>query len=334
MSPRSTEMIAITGAGAVSPAGWGVEPLLAAIRAGMPLPSEAFGKPDTDPPRCLRRPVPKPSIKLPFLRNPRLRRTSPVGRYLAAAAVEALGGERRNEIGRLAVVVSSYTGSVNYSRRFYGEVLDDPATASPIVFPETVFNAPASHLSALLESDEVNYTLVGDESQHIAALELAARWLIDDEVDAVLVAAAEESDWLTAEALALFDSHPVVGEGAAALLLERSNSAPVEIERITDCHTITAQRPRSAALQLMRGQLGDIEGATLFEGINEGDLWADSTCEKFKPREVLGEGFGVSAAWSSVAAYAAIKAGHCRRAVISGTGMNQACAGVIFKVNT
>ncbi len=55
-----------------------------------------------------------------------------------------------------------------YSRRFYEEVLRDPATASPLIFPETVFNAPASHLAAFLGTTAINYTLVGDEGTFLA----------------------------------------------------------------------------------------------------------------------------------------------------------------------
>lgn len=334
MSRDDGQRVAITGAGAVSPAGWGLAPLLAAVEAGQPLPSQPFGVPNSElPPRCRRRTVPKPSAKLPFLRDPRLRRTSPAGRFLAAAAIEAMG-DRRAAIDRLAVIVSSYTGSINYSNRFYGEVLADPATASPILFPETVFNAPASHLSALFGSDEINYTLVGDGSQHIAALELASRWLLDGVADAVLVAAAEECDWLSAEALALFGSDPVVGEGAAALLLERSTAPEIEVERITDLHSITRLRPRAQALRAMREQVRDLTTGTLFESVNEGNLWQDWSGDRVRIRDICGEGFAVSAAWSSVAAYAALQSGKTERAVVSGAGINQACAAAAFIKNT
>ena len=70
------------------------------------------------------------------------------------------------------------SGSVNYSRRFYDETLKDPATASPLVFPETVFNAPASHLAALLGTTAINYTLVGDPGTFLQGIALAADWLL------------------------------------------------------------------------------------------------------------------------------------------------------------
>ena len=71
----------------------------------------------------------------------RRRRARSVGRRCRSVQSGAL---------RLGIVACTMAGSVAYSRRFYEEVLREPATASPLVFPETVFNAPASHLAAYL----------------------------------------------------------------------------------------------------------------------------------------------------------------------------------------
>lgn len=286
--------LAITGSGAVSPAGWGLSALIEG--------SVAAPQPFEGAPNCLRRVVPKPEEKLPFLRHPRLRRGSPVARYLASAATEALG-ERRPE--RLAVMVSCYTGSVNYSSRFYSEVLAEPATASPILFPETVFNAPSSHLSALFGSGIVNHTLVGDESAFVTALDIAARWLVDDEADAVLVAAAEESDPLTAEALALGEDTPIVGEGAGALLIERSAERGVEIVEISEPITFTHSQSKAEA----SAKLGD----------------ADPGHDPDRIVERFGDCFGATPALAVVESAAALvrSGGSARIPII---GKNQAAA--------
>jgi 3-oxoacyl-(acyl-carrier-protein) synthase len=114
---------------------------------------------------------------------------------------------------------------VQYSRRFYAEVLQDPKTASPILFPETVFNAPSSHLSALLASPAANYTLVGDYHCFTDGLDLARFWLITGRAEEVLLVAAEELDWLSAEAIQLLDPTTPLTEGAVALLLGKSHKA-------------------------------------------------------------------------------------------------------------
>src|SRR4029079_15259432 len=120
----------------------------------------------------------------------RLRRSSPISHFVVGAALEALGTDAPAVSAgplRLGIVLWGMSGCVNYSRRFYDEVLKDPATAIPLVFPETVFNAPASHLAALLGTTAVNYTLVGDPGTFLQGLALAADWLSAKRVDGCLV---------------------------------------------------------------------------------------------------------------------------------------------------
>src|SRR5438034_9986005 len=220
----STENISVHGIGAVSPAGWGVLPLRETLAKGEPMPVKELARPGWS--RSLRiRPVPPPSPRPNFLAHARLRRTSPITQYAVAAALEALGEDAARVSGgslRLGIVFCVMTGCVNFSRRFYDETLKDPVTASPLVFPETVFNAPASHLAALLGTTAINYTLVGDPGAFLHGLALAGDWLLSGRADGCLVVGAEEKDWLTADAYRLFARRIVLSEGAGALYLRRS----------------------------------------------------------------------------------------------------------------
>ena len=123
------------------------------------------------------------------------------------------------------------TGCVNYSRRFYDETLNDPATASPLVFPETVFNAPASHLAAMLGTTAINYTLVGDPGTFLQGLALAADWLQEARVDGCLVIGAEEVDWLTADAYRLFATKVILSEGAGAVYVRLWDRPSLSLSR-------------------------------------------------------------------------------------------------------
>src|SRR5438034_9501773 len=234
----STETIFVHGIGAVSPAGWGVLPLREALAKGEPLPVKELARPGWT--RSLRvRPVPPPSPHPSFLAHARLRRTSPITQYAVAAALEALGGDAaRVSSGslRLGMVFCVMTGCVNYSRRFYDETLKDPATASPLIFPETVFNAPSSHLASLLGTTAINYTLVGDPGTVLQGVALAADWLLSDRIDGCLVVGAEEMDWLTAEAVGLFAHSAQISDGAGALYLRRDagQNPGVELREVTD----------------------------------------------------------------------------------------------------
>src|SRR5260370_31286111 len=97
--------------------------------------------------------------------HPRLRRSGTLSLMGAAAAYDALadaGFQPEVQLGaRCAVVYAICSGGVNYTRRFFHElVTQSPNAVSPMLFPATVYNAPASHLAALLKLDAQSYTLL------------------------------------------------------------------------------------------------------------------------------------------------------------------------------
>jgi 3-oxoacyl-(acyl-carrier-protein) synthase len=132
---------------------------------------------------------------------------------------------------------------VNYSRRFYHELVTQGANAaSPMLFPETVFNAPASHLAALLKLDGQSYTLVGDSAVGLSAIHFAAQLLThQSELELCVVVGTEEVDWILADAFNSWRmatrnsdfevfgklSGTILGEGAAAVVLGRNNGIPL-----------------------------------------------------------------------------------------------------------
>jgi 3-oxoacyl-(acyl-carrier-protein) synthase len=248
--------IAVSGFGAVSPAGWGLGALRAALAHGKPVPPRAVARPGWTRPLwvCEVPPVQQPP---PFLAHRRLRRASPLTHYVCAAGLEALeaGGANANpSSGRLGLIVCLLCGAVRYSNRFFEETLLDPATASPVLFPETVFNAPASHLTAVLGREPLCCTLIGEPGTFLQAVALGAEWLDDGLVDGCLVIGAEETNWLLADVLWHFDHGAVLAGGAGALYLTRL-SAPtrgVELSMVTDPLLYSTGRSRAAAALAMR----------------------------------------------------------------------------------
>jgi hypothetical protein len=333
--------IFISGYGAVSPAGWGAAAMMEALKRGGKLGASQ-----------LERSAGGVSICTPVLRVPsegattpkfaRLRRTSPISKFAAAAAAEAVGEARlaaavSGEL-RIGVIFTLTNGCVNYSNRFFAEALADPAFASPILFPETVFNAPSSHLSAMLGSAAPNDTLIGDSAGFFTGLDLAAEWLVRGEVDGCLVVCAEEIDWLSAEGLRLYARGAIASEGAAALYLQRAES-PVRLLRLPDPVSLAA-RSRVAAAAMVRNRLGSVDdGKTLLidgrSGVTRFDApetaaWADWAGPRWSPRTILGDGMGVSAGLQAVAAVAALSIGRWQTAVVASTGANQQAAGAVF----
>ena len=329
--------IFIAGLGAVSPAGWNVAALRDALAKGTLLPHQELLRPGLEQPLRVMR-VPSPDPRPPFLTHARLRRTSPITQFAVAAALEALGPRESGTTNRVGVIVCVFSGCVNYSRRFYDETLKDPQTASPLVFPETVFNAPASHISAYLGSSAINYTLVGDTGTFLTGLATAAHWLLDGKIDECLVVGTEEIDWLTSDAVRLFDRTKYLSEGAGAVLLKRTGA--VRLTAITDEH-VYHSAGKEEALQKMKDELQGVpEFALLSEStssasglsIEEAELWKTWTGSRISPKRVLGEGLMASAAWQVVAAADALSNRTATDALISIAGFHQHAIGAHLSV--
>ncbi len=333
--------IAISGHGAVSPAGWGVAAMMQALLAG-----------DKIAPTTLERLSGETPVRMPVLRVPadgttapkfaRLRRTSPISKFAAAAVAEALGDARLAEIAagnlRVGVIFTLTNGCVNYSNRFYGEALAAPALASPILFPETVFNAPSSHLSALLGSTAPNDTLIADSTGFFSGIDLSVEWLERGDVDGCVVVSAEEIDWLSAEGLRHYSPRYLPSEGAAAIYLEPA-AGPVKVLRLPDPVAFSTNSRQQAAAKIRKQLAASDDGQTLLvdgrAGISRYDApetlaWADWIGPRWSPRMVLGEGMGVSAGLQIVAAVAALAHGKFQKAVVTATGANQQAAGILL----
>lgn len=337
--------ITIAGLGAVSAAGWGVPALCQALESAASLPLEHLPRPGPDktPVLPIRR-VPKPTDRPAFLAHPRLRRSSPISQFAAAAALEALGslGADPDKTRRTGVIFTLLNGCVNYSGRFFGEVLQEPSTASPILFPETVFNAPASHLATLLGFNAPAFTLIGDSAQFIPGVELAVQWLLDGVVDACLVVGAEEVDPLTAEALHVLAPGAVLTEGAGALLLERDGPGPgiSEIAGPFPINGPSSRESRTAAAISLRQSLPALTPDTLLlddaTGCPRSDApgltaWHDFTGPRISLRRILGEAPGASTALQCVLAAAAVQTGRTKSAVVSAIGADQQAAALVLE---
>jgi hypothetical protein len=258
--------------------------------------------------------------------------------------LEALGADAprvQNGELRLGIVVCLMSGCVTYSRRFYEEVLNDPSVASPLLFPETVFNAPGSHLAAYLNSNAISYTLAGDDSSFLEGLAVGAGWLLNNQADGCLVVGAEEADWLVADAIRLFDRRGVQGAGAGAIYLRRTEPVgpAVELARITDAFASNSSQSQASAARGIRAQLPPCNARELLclgtQGIHRRDVdeeaaWQDWTGARLTTKQILGEAFTASAAWQCVAACDAVGRGEFNAANVSVVGANQQAIGARF----
>jgi 3-oxoacyl-(acyl-carrier-protein) synthase len=316
--------LAIAGMGWVTPLGNGVDPvwdrLLHGDEASATAISEQFGDRSYSAFRI-------PESTLSGLAHPRLRRASVISRFAVAAGLEALqaGGLKvdSENAQRIALIFAISNGGVIYTKRFYRDVIEMGAqAASPLLFPETVFNAPASHLAAILGVTGITYTVVGDGAVGLLAIKMAEDVMTDESLDYCLVVGTEEVDWLLCDAYRrwrLLRAAPpiepfgkekrgmILSEGAGAILLARDG--PITIER---AHPGGSYRKREEAeeivMQMLRA-LGQTEIDFVISSANGTfiDQAEQRALEQVLPdaiaytaKPALGESVGASGLWQVI----------------------------------
>jgi hypothetical protein len=319
-----------------------VEALREALAKNDPLPTLPLTRPGWQKSLKMRT-VPNPAVRPSFLVHPRMRRTSPITHYMAAAALDAIKSIRNNNGAhpRIGLIVCLQSGCVQFSFRFFEETLKDAATASPLLFPETVFAALASHVAALLENTPLVCTLSGDPSSYAQGMAMGCDWLFDGQVDACVIMGAEEINWLLADALWHFNHRAVISGGAGVICLSLNPewSLGVELELITDAHSCSALVSRTLAAKKMRAEMPpESRAEVLCDGLNnhpridaaEACAWADWSGPRISPKLVLGEGLMAAAAWQCVTACDLIASGKFMAANVSLAGASQQAIGVRF----
>ena len=333
--------LAIAGMGWVTPLGNGVdavwERLLRGDESAATTISEQFGDKSY---RAFR----VPDSALTGLAHPRLRRASVISRFAAAAGLEALqaaGITVDSQNGqRIALVFAISNGGVIYTKRFYRDVVDAGAeSASPLLFPETVFNAPASHLAAILGVTGVTYTVVGDGAVGLLAIRMAEDVMTDKSLDYCLVVGTEEIDWLLCDAYRrwrLLRSAPpiepfskrkrgmILSEGAGAIVLERPSrrrAAEAEGTSITieHAHPGGCYGKRGEAVEILKRMLRDLNpteadfvissanGTFIDEAEQQAleQVIPDAIAYTAKP--ALGESVGASGLWQVILGVQALR---------------------------
>jgi 3-oxoacyl-(acyl-carrier-protein) synthase len=268
--------------------------------------------------------------------HPRLRRASVISRFAAAAGFEALKRAHVNvdekTAERIALVFAISNGGVIYTKRFYRAIVESGAqTASPLLFPETVFNAPASHLAAILGVTGAVYTLVGDAAVGLLAIKMAEDVLAHSAFDYCLVVGAEEVDWLLCDAyrrwrllrfeppVEPFRLRPrgtILSEGAGAVLLAREGA--LMIERVDPGGHYPK---RTEAPQILKRILRDLNETEIDFVVSSANGTFVDEAERaalaqvipdalvYTHKPALGESVGAAAIWQTIIAAMALRHG-------------------------
>jgi 3-oxoacyl-(acyl-carrier-protein) synthase len=259
--------------------------------------------------------------------HPRLRRSSAISRFAVVAGLAALKDAKleldAEKAARTALIFAVSNGGVIYTKRFYHEIVESGAqAASPLLFPETVFNAPASHLAAILGISGASYTLVGDGAVGILALKMAEDLMANEALDRCLVVGAEEADWLLCDAyhkwrllrsappLEPFAQPPrgmILSEGAGAVLLDRNSL--VQLEKIAAGTNFQRQSEAGNSLEQVLAELCDSEVNLLIASANGTFIDAAERAaavrncpdaEVYAVKRALGESVGASSFWQTI----------------------------------
>ncbi len=176
------------------------------------------------------------------------RRMSRISRMAVGASVEALNDSGlipdTTDSEKIAVVMGTAYGSSSHVEDFYVSLLKDgPRGAQPFLFPETVPNAPASHVAIFHGITGPNSTFCQNEISAENAILYARNLLLQKVVDVALAGGVDE---LSAMQYSCYDAlgalnkirvkngepikpEPggglVLGEGAGMLVMERFDSA-------------------------------------------------------------------------------------------------------------
>jgi hypothetical protein len=297
----------IAGTGWVTPLGCEAGDVWAKVRAGETARFEEVAPPWGGRPIGVARVTEPPPDAL--ARHPRLRRASGISLFGATAARAALEETGRAADAECGLVFAVSSGGVIYTRRFFEGILNGgPQGASPLLFPETVYNAAASHVAAVLGIEGPSCTVVGDFSVGLTALDTAAGWIRAGRVERCLVVASEEFDPVVAEAYRSWGLGLSFGEGAAAVLLASEGRS-----RLAVASGFPYFR-RSEAEEALRGACGAVGTAsravvgangTPFDRLEDRALAAvGGVGERVVLKRALGEAPGASALMAVVAAEA------------------------------
>jgi 3-oxoacyl-(acyl-carrier-protein) synthase len=325
--------LCLAGLGWVTPLGSTLEEVWAKLLAGASAQTGTLGD-SLGKKSCSVFQVPREGVA-EAAKHPRLRRSSAISRFAVVAGLAALrdAGVEPNEqnAARTALVFAISNGGVIYTKRFFHEIVKSGAqAASPLLFPETVFNAPASHLAAVLAITGASYTLVGDGAVGILALKMAEDLMANPELDQCLVVGAEEADWLLCDAYRrwrLMRAEPpiepfarpakgmVLSEGAGAVVVAREGG--VSLERVHPGRNFSRQRELVRQLDWicreMKGGGAPDVGIASANGtfIDEAERAAYAShfpgAALYTPKPALGESVAAGGIWQTICAAQALR---------------------------
>jgi len=242
------DRICITGIGVVSPIGIGKEEFLASLRNGRS-GIEVINAFDTHFSRSKKSGMVQSFYPKDFIPAGKIRRLDRASQFAIAASKLALADAQfsitQGNSTRVGIVLGSGFCGLSSSEEFHrSQVLKGFLDLNPMLFPNTVPNAPSSHVSIELGIQGVNCTMVQSYCTAEAAILFACEQLRKGKTDLILTGGVDElSEFLfrgfsELRLLATDQGHGekscpydrmrnglVLGEGAGILVIENEEHA-------------------------------------------------------------------------------------------------------------
>jgi 3-oxoacyl-[acyl-carrier-protein] synthase II len=286
-------LLAITGAGVLSPAGVGLERLAAEISGGRGTESRTHSARALYPealPNGFFNAIADFDVSQFLGRKgtAALERQSALSVVVCGQALQDSGlcvdDDNRDRVG---VAIGTTWGSLKSTSDFVKESLlaDRPYLVTPTRFPNTVMNCAAGQSAIRYGLRGINATLAGSQLAFLNALEFSANALRCGHADTMLTGAVEEFTPHTA--WAVHASQPegkptVIGEGAASFVIESFDTASassrhIDIEVLS---VITGFCPcRGKTERLSAGLEGCIRKALTKAKLSASEVTCIATCE-------------------------------------------------------
>jgi len=191
-----TNRICITGVGVVSSIGIGKEEFLSSLKAGKS-GIEEIKEFDTHFSHSKKGGVIRTFHPKDFIHPSKIRRLDRASQFAIAASKLALSDARfkitHENSSRVGIVLGSGFCGLSSSEEFHrGQVLKEYFDLNPILFPNTVPNAPSSHTSIELGIQGVNATLVQSFCTAEVAIAFACDQIRSGRADFILTGGVDE----------------------------------------------------------------------------------------------------------------------------------------------
>ncbi|MBI5026559.1 MAG: beta-ketoacyl synthase chain length factor [Nitrospirae bacterium] len=160
-----------------------------------------------------------------YINDRRFRRAAEISKYALVAAKLAIEDTGNTVNGEKAAMVMGIThGALNYTQEFHRAIIKNDIDAiSPILFSDSVFNAPAGNASICFGIKGPVHTIVGGSDVTIKAIMLGSRMLANGSADKVIIVSAEELNELSFFCYSR-KGIGALSEGAGAIVMEKEDS--------------------------------------------------------------------------------------------------------------